>query len=160
MGRLSDQVRLAPHSIDSKNLLEHHPPQCQELHRTNENTMEGPNRPLRTDLLGQGPIGHEGIRPLQHTVNKGPPTLQAGGARSFPPSPHELLELFAHPIVTSVHLQYQTAACRAITSEEGTEPGYNIVCFVVRKTISKLECVILTTLFLPMQKTPITIVLI
>jgi hypothetical protein len=28
------------------------------------------------------------------------------------------------------------------------------VCFIVRKTISELECVILTTLFLPVQKTP------
>jgi hypothetical protein len=28
------------------------------------------------------------------------------------------------------------------------------VCFIVRKTISKLKCVILTTLFLPVQKTP------
>jgi hypothetical protein len=29
------------------------------------------------------------------------------------------------------------------------------VCFVVHKTISELERVILTTLFLPVQKTPI-----
>jgi hypothetical protein len=29
------------------------------------------------------------------------------------------------------------------------------VCFIVRKTISELECTILTILFLPVQKTPI-----
>jgi hypothetical protein len=51
------------------------------------------------------------------------PTLQAGGTRSFLPSPHELLELSAHPIVISVHVQYQTAERRAITSEDGPEPG-------------------------------------
>jgi hypothetical protein len=72
--------------------------------------------------------------------------------RSFPPSPKELLELSTHPIVTSVRLQYQTARRRAITSEEGPEPRYIIVCSVVHKTISKPECIILTTLFLPVQK--------
>jgi hypothetical protein len=50
-------------------------------------------------------------------------TFQAGGTRSFTPSPHELLELSAHPIVNSVNLQYQTAGRRAITSEEEPEPG-------------------------------------
>jgi hypothetical protein len=54
-------------------------------------------------------------------VYKRPPTLQAGGMRSFSPSPCGLLELSAHPIETSVHLQYQTTGCRAITSEEGPE---------------------------------------
>jgi hypothetical protein len=34
-----------------------------------------------------------------------------------------LLELYAHPNVTIVHLQYQTARHRAITSKEGLEPG-------------------------------------
>jgi hypothetical protein len=52
-----------------------------------------------------------------------PPTLQARGTTSFPLSPRELLEYFAHPIVTYVHLQYQTTGRRAITSEEGHEPG-------------------------------------
>jgi hypothetical protein len=56
-------------------------------------------------------------------VYKRPHTLQAGGTRSFPPSPRELLELSAYPIVTSVHLQYQTDGRRAITSEEGPKPG-------------------------------------
>jgi hypothetical protein len=41
----------------------------------------------------------------------------------------------------------------AIISEEGHEPRYIIVCFVVHKTISELEHAILTTLFLPVQKT-------
>jgi hypothetical protein len=41
----------------------------------------------------------------------------------FPPSPHELLELSTHPIVTSVDLQYQIAGHRAITSKEGPKPG-------------------------------------
>jgi hypothetical protein len=61
--------------------------------------------------------------PIAVTVHKRPPTLQAGGTKSFPPSPRELLKLSSHPIVTSVHLQYQTTRRRAITSEEGLEPG-------------------------------------
>jgi hypothetical protein len=40
----------------------------------------------------------------------------------FAPSPRELLELSAHPIVTSIHLQYQTDGHRAISSKEGPEP--------------------------------------
>jgi hypothetical protein len=72
--------------------------------------------------------------------------------RLFPPSPHELLELSAHPIVTSIHLQYQTARRSAITSKEGPEPRYIIVCSIVRNTIVELEFVILTTLFLLVQK--------
>jgi hypothetical protein len=51
-----------------------------------------------------------------------PPTLLAGGMRSFSPSLHELLELSAHLIVTTVHLQYQTVGHRDITSKEGPEP--------------------------------------
>jgi hypothetical protein len=43
--------------------------------------------------------------------------------RSFPTSPRELLELSAHPIVTSVHLQYQIAGRMAITSDEWPAPG-------------------------------------
>jgi hypothetical protein len=57
------------------------------------------------------------------TVYKRPSTLEAGVTRSFPPSPRELLELSAHPIVTFVHLQYQTARRRAFTYEEGPKPG-------------------------------------
>jgi hypothetical protein len=57
------------------------------------------------------------------TIYKRPPTLPTGGTRSFPSSQRELLELSVHPIVTSIHLQYQTAGCRAITSEERPEPG-------------------------------------
>jgi hypothetical protein len=56
--RLSDQVKSAPHNTDSKNLLEHHPPQRQELPGTDGNTVEAPNRPLRTNLLGQDPTSH------------------------------------------------------------------------------------------------------
>jgi hypothetical protein len=56
--RLSDQVRTTPHSTDSKNLFEHRLPQRRELPGTNENTIEATNRPLQTDLLGQGPTGH------------------------------------------------------------------------------------------------------
>jgi hypothetical protein len=36
----------------------------------------------------------------------------------------------------------------SVTSEEGPESGYIIVSFIVRKTTSKLECVILTTVYL------------
>jgi hypothetical protein len=46
------------------------------------------------------------------------------GTRSISPlSLNELLKLSAHPFVTHVHLQYQTVGCKAITSEEGPEPG-------------------------------------
>jgi hypothetical protein len=56
-------------------------------------------------------------------VYKRPPTLQAGGTSSISPvSPRELLEPSAHPIVTHVHLQFQTIGRRAITIEEGPEP--------------------------------------
>jgi hypothetical protein len=41
----------------------------------------------------------------------------------FPLSPHKLLEHSARPFVTLVHLQSQTAGCRAITSKEGLELG-------------------------------------
>ncbi len=54
---------------------------------------------------------------------KGPLPFRQGVRDPFPPSPHELLELSAHPFVTPVHLQYQTAGRRAITSKEGPEPG-------------------------------------
>jgi hypothetical protein len=43
--------------------------------------------------------------------------------RSFPPSLHELLKLSAHPMITYVHLQYQTTRRSAITSEERPELG-------------------------------------
>jgi hypothetical protein len=56
-------------------------------------------------------------------VHKRSSTLQVGGTRSFPPSPYELLKLSAHPIITFVHLQYQTTADRATTFKEGPEPG-------------------------------------
>jgi hypothetical protein len=56
-------------------------------------------------------------------VYKSSPTLQAGGTRSFLPSLHELLELSAHPIITTIHLQYQIAGRRAITLKEGPNSG-------------------------------------
>jgi hypothetical protein len=60
-------------------------------------------------------------------IYKRPPTLQVEGTqmmmRSFSPSPCELLELSARPIVNSVHLQYQTAGPRALTSKEELESG-------------------------------------
>jgi hypothetical protein len=43
--------------------------------------------------------------------------------KSLPPSLRELLELSVHPIVTIVHLQYQTTGCMTITSKEGPELG-------------------------------------
>jgi hypothetical protein len=48
---------------------------------------------------------------------------QSGGTRSFPPSLREPLKLSSHPILTNVHLQYQTDRCRAITSKQRPEPG-------------------------------------
>jgi hypothetical protein len=50
---------------------------------------------------------------------KGPLPFRQGVQDHFPPSPREILELSAQPNVTSVHLQYQTAGHRAITSTEG-----------------------------------------
>jgi hypothetical protein len=54
-------------------------------------------------------------------------------------------------MVTLVHLLYQTTGCRAITSKDGHDLDHPIqitVCFIVRKTTSELERVILTTLCL------------
>jgi hypothetical protein len=45
------------------------------------------------------------------------------GEEFIPPLLHELLELSAHPVVTTIHLQYQTAGCRSITSKEGSKSG-------------------------------------
>jgi hypothetical protein len=56
-------------------------------------------------------------------VYKRPPTIQTGGTRSFPPLPHELIELSVHPVVISFHLQYKTTGHRAITFKEGFESG-------------------------------------
>jgi hypothetical protein len=53
-----------------------------------------------------------------------------------------------HPFVTHVHLQYQAAGHSAITFKEGHELGSITMCFVVRKTTSELEHMILTTLYL------------
>jgi hypothetical protein len=50
------------------------------------------------------------------------PTLQAAVRDHFPLSPHEFFELSTHPIITTVHLEYQTTECRAITSKEDLEP--------------------------------------
>jgi hypothetical protein len=71
-------------------------------------------------------------------VYKRIPTLQSGVRDPFLPSPRELLEFSAHPFVTFVHLQYQAAGHRAITSKEGPELGYLAMCFVLHKTTSEL----------------------
>jgi hypothetical protein len=146
------------------------------VHLSAKNSLE-PMRTLwksPTDLYeptfsSLGPTGHVnlllGVKVISSKLSdhlviyKRSPTLQVGGTRSFPPSPRELLELSTHPIVTSIHHQYQTAGRRAITSKEGPEPGEIIVYFVVYKTISELERAILTTLFLSVQKTLTTLLL-
>jgi hypothetical protein len=79
---------------------------------------------------------------------KRPLSFRPGVRDHFPLSPCELLELSTHPIMTTVHLQYQTTRPRAITSKEGPKPGLILVCFVVRKTISEQERMILTTFHL------------
>jgi hypothetical protein len=53
---------------------------------------------------------------------KGPLPFRQGVRDLFPPSPRELLELPVHPFVRHVHLQYQAAGRRAITSKEVPEP--------------------------------------
>jgi hypothetical protein len=50
-------------------------------------------------------------------------TIPVEVTRSRPPSTHELLVHFAHPIVTLILYQYHSAEHRAITSKEGHEPG-------------------------------------
>jgi hypothetical protein len=81
--------------------------------------MEAPTNLFELTLSSLGPTGHVNLllnikvaRPQlfdRYAVYKRPPTLQAGcSTRSFFPSLHELLELSAHPIVATVHLQYQT----------------------------------------------------
>jgi hypothetical protein len=52
------------------------------------------------------------------------------------------------PLITYIHILYQTARCRAITSKEGPEPGWITMCLVVRKTTSEHQRTILTTLYL------------
>jgi hypothetical protein len=86
------------------------------------------------------------------TVYKRPPTLQHGVRDHFFLHHMNFSSSLLTLIVTSVHLQYHTARHRAITSEEGSEPGYIIVCFVVRTIISELKRTIFTTLFLSVQK--------
>jgi hypothetical protein len=57
-------------------------------------------------------------------VHKRPSTLQVEGTmRSFLLLSCELIELSAHPIITSVHLKNQIVEHMAITSKEGHEPG-------------------------------------
>jgi hypothetical protein len=100
---------------------------CRELLETDENTIKAPNRPLQTDLLDQGATGHvkvvSSLLSSHCMAYKRPSSLEIGRTRSFPPSLRELLEVSAHPIVSTIHLQYQTAGRRAITSKEGPEPG-------------------------------------
>jgi hypothetical protein len=55
---LSSQVKPAPHSIDSKNLLECHPPQRQEHSGIDENTKEAPTDLYEPTFSSLGPTGH------------------------------------------------------------------------------------------------------
>jgi hypothetical protein len=80
--------------------------------------MEAPTDLCEPTIRSLGPTGHvnlllnvkeiSSLLSDRLLVYKSPPTLQAGGTRSFPPSLHELLKLSAHHIVTIVHLQNQT----------------------------------------------------
>jgi hypothetical protein len=58
MGRIGDQVRPSPHSTDSKNLLEHHPPRRQEHSGTDEKAMEAPTDPDELTVSVGGLAGH------------------------------------------------------------------------------------------------------
>jgi hypothetical protein len=58
LGKLSDQVRTAPHNTDSKNLLEHCPPQRQKHLRTNEKAMEAPTDLNKSTISSLGPTSH------------------------------------------------------------------------------------------------------
>jgi hypothetical protein len=43
--------------------------------------------------------------------------------RSISPITMQTSRALCSPLVTPIHLQYQTIGCRAITFEEGPEPG-------------------------------------
>jgi hypothetical protein len=58
VGRLSGQAKPAPHNTNSKNLLEHRPPQWQEHPGTNENAMEAPTDLYEPTFSSLGPTGH------------------------------------------------------------------------------------------------------
>jgi hypothetical protein len=58
MGRLGHQVRLALHGIDSKNLLEHHPPQHQEYSGIEEKAVGAPTDPDEPNSSGWGLSGY------------------------------------------------------------------------------------------------------
>jgi hypothetical protein len=60
-GRLSDQVRIAPHNTYSKNLLEHHLSQRQEDSGTDGNAMEAPTDLYKLTISCLGPIGHVNV---------------------------------------------------------------------------------------------------
>jgi hypothetical protein len=74
--------------------------------------------------------------------------------RSISPFTIQASRVLCSPLVTHIHLLYQTTECRAITSEEGLEPGYITMRFIVRKITLELEHAILTTLYLVSAKTP------
>jgi hypothetical protein len=117
---LSSQVKPAPHSTDSRNLLECHPPQCQgEDSETDENTMETSKWPLRTNYLESGPTGH--VNPFVDTEIiahsyptaswsiKSPIPFKQGAEpehtqEHFTLSLSELLGCFAYPHCNTIHL--------------------------------------------------------
>jgi hypothetical protein len=58
MGRLGNQGRQAPHSTDSKNLLEHHPPQHHEHSKIDEKVMDAPTNIDEPSFSAGGLAGH------------------------------------------------------------------------------------------------------
>jgi hypothetical protein len=85
--------------------------------RTGPNTVEASNRSRRTDYLKSGTTGH--VNPFVDTeiissylsnrlpAIKSPLLFSQRGQEHFPLSLSELLELSAHPLCNTPHLQYK-----------------------------------------------------
>jgi hypothetical protein len=61
--KLSGQVKPTPHSTDSKNLLECHPPQCQEQSGAKKNISEALSNFYEPTFSSLGPTGHVNLPP-------------------------------------------------------------------------------------------------
>jgi hypothetical protein len=95
--------------------------------------MEAPTDLYELTISGQDPTCHVNLiidaKVISHSYPtasrsiKGPLPFRKEVRDHFPLSPCELLEFSSHPIVTTVHLQYQTVGCRPITSMEGPQSG-------------------------------------
>jgi hypothetical protein len=107
------------------------------VHLSAKNTPEAPQSTSTNDLLSLGPhwpcnlllnVIVTSSKLSNHlTVYIRSPTLQVEMTQTHKNiSPFHLVNILSAlltPIVTTVHLKYQTTGRRAITSKEGPEPG-------------------------------------